>query len=135
MYHKEGLDKKIEMRKRRQYERWLRWRDTPSHIVLNPRGFCFVSARFMWEWERFIEGWRTDPPLEETINGEHHRAWSQSDIRFDPFLPEATDLLMVSTETWEYLEKAYVVAGPMITEGKECRLLLLLFLIALRIHR
>ena len=107
---------KIEMRKRRQYERWLRWRDTPSHIVLNPRGFCFVSARFMWEWERFIEGWRTEPPLEETINGEHH-AWSQSDIRFDPFLPEATDLLMVSTETWEYLEKAYVVAGPMITEG------------------
>ncbi|KAI9315955.1 hypothetical protein BX666DRAFT_1859842 [Dichotomocladium elegans] len=114
----------MRLRSRRQHERWLRWQDTPTRVVTCPRGFCFVSARFMWEWERFVEGWRTDPPLEEKINCDVAQTQAAAlgpslDLRFDPFLPETTDLLMVSTETWEYLLQTYSVAGPKISKGKD----------------
>ncbi|KAI9255685.1 hypothetical protein BDA99DRAFT_148423 [Phascolomyces articulosus] len=98
---------------------------------MNPKGFCFVSAQFMWEWERFIEGWRILPPTDEnmTLNNQHHLLDSGSNneqqqqetnrIRFDPFLPESTDLHIVSHETWEYLCQHYNRGGPKITKGNK----------------
>ncbi|KAI9492394.1 hypothetical protein BDB00DRAFT_828826 [Zychaea mexicana] len=115
------------LRSRRQYERWIRWQDTPTRIVMSPRGFCFVSAQFIWEWERFIEGWRILPPVDEdaTVVGSnihiHSRQEQQegvelSPLRFDPFLPESTDLHIVSHETWDYLSQNYSMTGPKITK-------------------
>ena len=97
---------------------------------MNPKGFCFVSAQFMWEWERFIEGWRRLPPVDENItlsdrrflennNNSHSNDGRQDRIRFDPFLPESTDLHIVSHETWEYLCQHYNVGGPKISKGKK----------------
>ncbi|KAI9304166.1 hypothetical protein BJ944DRAFT_89670 [Cunninghamella echinulata] len=110
-------DKILELRTKRRYERYLRWKDTPQRIINN--GYCFISASWMKEWELFIEGRVTYPPTRTLDNDQ----WRLSDgslqlsIHFNPFSSNSSDLMIISVQTWDYLIKNYKVKGNQITEN------------------
>jgi hypothetical protein len=104
----------------RQWERQLRWKDTPQFIMNNPNGFCFISSNWMAEWEMFVEGWKTEPPLHTPID---QTTLLASVIQLDsvggnPFYLSSTDnVMIISNDTWNYISKVYPVKGNRITEG------------------
>ncbi|CAO3626291.1 unnamed protein product [Cunninghamella blakesleeana] len=109
----------LTLRTKRRYERFLRWKDTPQYILKNTKGYCFISARWMKEWEQFIEGTVTYPPTHLLDNDQ----WRLSDgtlqlsLRFNPFSSTSSDLMIISTQIWDYLTKNYTVKGNQITEN------------------
>lgn len=130
IYLDPDLDRKINrIRPIRQYERYMRWKDTPHYIMNNPRGYCFIASNWMSEWEMFIEGWTTDPPsmmIDQTHllssvvsssvvvgSGSSHSSSSPS------YLPSRSSesVMIISRDTWDYLAKHYSVKGQQITEG------------------
>lgn len=119
-YHVHHLKTKIlKLRTKRRYERFLRWKDTPQYILNNSKGYCFISTRWMEEWEQFIEGTVTYPPTDILDNDQ----WRLSDgtlkssIHFNPFSSTSSDLMIISTQIWDYLTKNYTVKGNQITEN------------------
>lgn len=104
----------------RQWERQLRWKDTPQFIMNNPNGFCFISSNWMAEWELFIEGWKTEPPLHTTIDQItlFSSILQLNSMRTNPFYLSSTDnFMIISNDTWNYISKVYIVHGNRITEG------------------
>lgn len=117
------------IRQIRQFERYLRWKDTPQYIMSNPKGYCFITSSWVAEWEMFIEGWSTEPPetvidqtsllasvaqlsSSSTIGAKNPVNIHSADVRFED------DVMVVSKDTWEYLCKHYSVKGQQITQGK-----------------
>ncbi|KAF1796418.1 hypothetical protein FB192DRAFT_1336380 [Mucor lusitanicus] len=107
IYLNHDLNRKIShIRSIRQYERYVRWKDTPHHIMNNPRGYCFITSNWMSEWEMFIEGWTTDPP--STMIDQTHLLSS---------VASSSSVMIISRDTWDYLAKHYSIKGQQITEG------------------
>ncbi|KAI7906813.1 uncharacterized protein BX663DRAFT_483493 [Cokeromyces recurvatus] len=106
----------------RQYERQLRWKDTPQRIMNNPAGFCFISSSWMAEWEMFVEGWKTKPPIHVQIDQTSLLTSIASQLNtkgvnlfhFNSF----ANVMIISNDTWDYLSKHYTVKGKQITEGE-----------------
>jgi hypothetical protein len=85
----------------------------------NIYGFCFISSTWMAEWEMFIEGWKTLPPslcaIDQTqlltsivVIGSEQQ---------NPFYLNSIDSVMIiSSQTWDYLSSHYRVIGKKITE-------------------
>lgn len=109
-------DYSIGLRLVRQFERQLRWQDTPRYIMNDE--FCFISSRWMADWEMFIEGWKTAPPgiidqtqLLASVVGLNR-------VGTNPFYLNSNDNVMViSNKAWQYLSKQYSVKGDKITEA------------------
>ncbi|CAO3635512.1 unnamed protein product [Mucor fragilis] len=125
-----GLGRKINrIRSIRQYERYVRWKDTPHYIMNNPEGYCFITSNWMSEWEMFIEGWTTDPPstmidqtnlLTSVVSSSVVVGTGSSSAASSPSHPSshsAESVMIISRDTWNYLAKHYSVKGPQITEG------------------
>ncbi|KAI8098546.1 uncharacterized protein BX664DRAFT_354085 [Halteromyces radiatus] len=109
------------LQQQRRYERYLRWRDTPQQIMKDPLGYVFITASWVAQWERFVEGWSIHPPSITIDNHLWRRLIKDCDkpsISFSPpssFSP--TDLVILSHHTWSYLAHTYSIIGPCITEN------------------
>ncbi|KAI9358136.1 hypothetical protein BD770DRAFT_321264, partial [Pilaira anomala] len=104
----------------RQIERQLRWKDTPQYIMKSD--FCFISSNWMVEWEMFVEGWKTERPsvtIDQTqllllVIGLNREGTN-------PFYLHSNDSVMIiSSQTWEYLSRNYQIKGNKITEEDLC---------------
>ncbi|KAI9487476.1 MAG: hypothetical protein EXX96DRAFT_80919 [Benjaminiella poitrasii] len=105
----------------RQYERQLRWKDTPQRIMNNPAGFCFISSSWMAEWEMFVEGWKTKPPIHVQIDQTKLLTSIASQLNTKGInlfhLNSFANVMIISNDTWEYLSCHYKIKGKQITEG------------------
>ena len=80
-------------------------------------GFCFINARWMAEWEMFIEGWRTLPPSAIDQRGLLASVTSLNRVGTNPFYLNSNDnVMIISNKTWEYLSRQYKVKGSKLTE-------------------
>lgn len=115
----EGEKKINHIKSIRQYERQLRWKDTPRYIMNNPRGYCFIVSSWMAEWEMFVEGWTTEPPTAIIDQTTLLSSVAQlNPVGANPFyLHSADSVMIISKDTWDYISKKYVVKGQQITEG------------------
>jgi hypothetical protein len=104
----------------RQRERQIRWKDTPQFIMNNPNGFCFISSNWMAEWEMFVEGWKTEPPLHIPIDQTTllSSVTQLNSVGANPFyLSSTNNVMIISNDTWDYISQVYTVKGNRITEG------------------
>ncbi|CAO0798920.1 unnamed protein product [Mucor circinelloides] len=128
IYTNNDLGRKINhIRSIRQYERHLRWKDTPQYIMNNPAGYCFITSDWMAEWEMFVEGWTTDPPstmIDQTSLLSSVASSSVivgtgsdgSDATSPLRLHSTESVMIISKDTWNHLAKHYSVKGQQITE-------------------
>ncbi|CEP08152.1 hypothetical protein [Parasitella parasitica] len=105
----EQVEKVNHVKSIRQFERQLRWKDTPQFIINNPRGHCFITSSWMAEWEMFVEGWTTEPPtaaIDQTIL--LSLVAKLDSIGPNPFyLHSADSVMIISKDTWDYISKHY----------------------------
>ncbi|GAA5798522.1 hypothetical protein HPULCUR_003926 [Helicostylum pulchrum] len=110
----------LNTRKYRQIERQLRWKDTPQHIMKGD--FCFISSDWMVEWEMFVEGWKTTRPsllIDQTQLLSLVVGLNQEGT--NPFyLHSNGSVMIISSQTWDYLSRHYNVKGKKITEEHLC---------------
>ncbi|ORZ25433.1 hypothetical protein BCR42DRAFT_308164, partial [Absidia repens] len=102
----------------RRRERYLRWKDTPKNIIMDPHGFCFIPAQWIVSWELFVEGWTSIPPVIpiDADQWRHRHGAIRPSISFSPSSPHTFDLVIISNRTWSYLASQYTVLGSKITE-------------------
>ncbi|KAI8333042.1 hypothetical protein BC941DRAFT_434950 [Chlamydoabsidia padenii] len=119
--HQNLLRQIIALREKRRYERYLRWQDSPHHIMMGSQGLCFIPSQWMVHWELFVEGWRAIPP-DIPIDHDHWRSMAATQdqvplsINFSPSPSQSSDLVVVSHQTWSYLVSNYPMVGCPITE-------------------
>lgn len=98
-------------------ERKQRWQDTPQYIMKSK--FCFISSNWMAEWEMFVEGWKTNRPSNMIDQTQLlSSATGLNRMGTNPFYLNSNDnVMIISSQTWDYLSCQYKVKGEKITEN------------------